>query len=91
MPLEGGLGRVEGYSHMSLLFNLDKNKIGDRGCRHISGGVWLLIKGVDMRIVQIISVSCGVREEGCRVMTKRKGRLEWINCILVVTQVNTTK
>ena len=76
---------------MSLILNSAGNTIGDRGCRHISGEGWLQMKGVDLRIVQIISVSCGVREEGCRAMAKRKGRLEWIGCILVVNQVLTTK
>ena len=49
------------------------------------------MKRVDMCINQNISGDCGVREEGCRAMAKRKERLEWINCILVVTQVGTTK
>ena len=49
------------------------------------------MKIVYMRINQNISDSCGVREEGCRAMAKRKGRLDRIDCFLVVTQVNTTK
>ena len=61
---------------MSLLLNSGYNKIGDRGCRHISGGGWPRMKGVGMGINQNISGGCGVREEGCRAMAKRKGRLE---------------
>ena len=76
---------------MSLLLNSAGNKIGDRGCRHISGGAWLRVEGVYMGIHQNISEGCGVREEGCRAMAKRQGRLELITCILVVTQVDTTK
>ena len=49
------------------------------------------MKRVSMSIYQNISVDCGVSEEGCRAMAKRKGRLGWISCILVVTQANTTK
>ena len=49
------------------------------------------MKGVDMGIIQNISDSCGVREEGCRAMTKRKRHPEGIICILVVTQVGTIK
>ena len=49
------------------------------------------MKRVGMGINQNISGDCGVREEGCRVMAKRKGRMEWIDCKLVVTQVGTTK
>ena len=48
------------------------------------------MKGVNMSIIQNISDSCGVREEGCRAMAKRLGYLEWINCRLVVTQVMAT-
>ena len=44
-----------------------------------------------MSINQNISEDCGVKEEGCRAMVKRKERLEMIGCILVVTQVGTTK
>ena len=76
---------------MSLLLNLDSNKIGDRGCRYISEGVWPQVKGVEMRIIQNISGRCGVREEGCRAIAKQKWHLEWIDCILTVTQVMTTK
>ena len=70
---------------MSLLLNLDENKIGDRGCRHISGGGWPRVKRVDMGINQNISEDCGVREEGCRAMAKQKRHLEVISCILVIT------
>ena len=49
------------------------------------------MKRVDMGINQNISVNCGVREEGCSVMAKWKGNLELISCILVVTQVLSTK
>ena len=49
------------------------------------------MKGVIMGINQNISVDCGVREEGCRAMAKRKERLQSIWCILVVTQVHQTK
>ena len=49
------------------------------------------MKGVHMRINQHFSGDCGVREEGCREMAKRKERLQSIFCILVVTQVRTTK
>ena len=76
---------------MSLIRNSDRNKIGDRGCRHISWGGWLGMKGVGMRINQNISAVCSVREEGCRAMTKWKGRLEYISCILVVTKINKIK
>ena len=76
---------------MLLLLNSDDNKIGDRGCRHISGGGWQGVKRVEMGINQNILGDCSVREEGCRAMAKWKGHLEWINCILVVTQVMTTK
>ena len=75
---------------MSLLLKSDWNKIGDRGCQHISGGEWPRLKGVDMGIHQNISGDCGMREEGCRAMAKQKGRLELITCILIVTQVGTT-
>ena len=44
-----------------------------------------------MRIIQNISGRCGVREEGCRAIAKQKWHLEWIDCILTVTQVMTTK
>ena len=44
-----------------------------------------------MRIHQNMSGDCDVREEGCRAMTKRKGRLDMIDCKLVVTQVYSTK
>ena len=74
-----------------MLLNSEFNKIGDRGCRHISEGGWPRLKGVHMGINQNISGDCGVREEGCRAMAKLKERLGWINCILVVTQVGTTK
>ena len=73
---------------MYLLLNSGQNKIGDRGCRHISGVGW---PRVDIRIHQNISGNCGVREEGCRAMAKRKEHLEGIDCILVVTQVESTK
>ena len=79
---------------MSLLLNLGLNIIGDRGCRHISGGGWLRVKRVGMRKNQNISGDCSVREVGCRAMTnmaKQQGCLKWINCILAVTQVETTK
>ena len=69
---------------MSLLLNLAKNKIGDRGCWHISGGDWQGVRRVNMGINQNISEGCGVREEGCREMAKRQGHLGWISCILVV-------
>ena len=49
------------------------------------------MKNFYMGINQNNSGDCGVREEGCRAMAKRKGRLWWISCILVVTQVLTTK
>ena len=49
------------------------------------------MKRVGMGIQQNSSEGCGVREEGCRVMAKRKGHLERINCILVLTQVGITK
>ena len=49
------------------------------------------MKAVDMRIHQNVSGGCGVSEEGCRAMATRKGRLERINCRLVVTQVYSTK
>ena len=61
---------------MSLLLNLGSNNIGDRGCRYISGGGWLRVEGVVMGINQNISGDCGVREEGCRAMSKWKGYLE---------------
>ena len=51
-PLEGGLGGVEEDSLMSLLFNSDVNRIGDRDCRHIIGGGWLRGKRVKMGINQ---------------------------------------
>ena len=73
------------------MIRLDKNKIGDRSCRHISRGGWLRVIRVYMGINQNISEGCGVREEGCRAIAKRKERLEWINCMLVVTKVGTTK
>ena len=90
-PLKGGLGGVGGDWAMSLLLNSAGNKIGDRGCRHISGGDWPRLKAVSKRINQNNSEDCDVREEGSRAMAKRKGRLEWISCILVVTQVGTAK
>ena len=49
------------------------------------------MKSVNISINQNISVNCGMREEGCKAMAKRKERLEWINCILEVTQVETVK
>ena len=49
------------------------------------------MKEVFMSIIQNISDRCGVSEEGCRAMAKQKGHLEGIYCILVVTQVRTTK
>ena len=49
------------------------------------------MKRVGMGIHHNISEDCGVREEGCRAMAKRKGYLEWIDCISVVTQVIATK
>ena len=76
---------------MLLLLYSGKNKIGDRGYRYMSGGGWPRVKRFDISIYQNISEDCGVREEGCRAMAKWKGHLEWIRCILVVTQVLTTK
>ena len=76
---------------MSLLLNSGWNKIGDRGCRHIGGGGWPRVKEVYMGIHHNMSGNCGVREEGCRAMAKRKGHLEYISCILVVTQVMAIK
>ena len=49
------------------------------------------MKEVVIGIIQDISDSCGVREEGCRAMAKWQGCLEWISCISVVIQVVTTK
>ena len=49
------------------------------------------MKRVVMGIHQNISGYCGVREEGSKAMAKQKGQLEWIRCILVETQVGTTK
>ena len=49
------------------------------------------MKGVHLGIDQNISGDCGVREEGCRAMAKRKERLELIYCILIVTQAAITK
>ena len=49
------------------------------------------MKRVNIRIHRNISARCGVREEGCRVMAKLQGQLECISCILVVTQVDSTK
>ena len=76
---------------MSFLLNSDRNKIGDRGCRYISGGGWLRVKVVGMRIHRNISENCDVREEGCRAMVKQQGHPERLYCILVVSQVNTIK
>ena len=44
-----------------------------------------------MSIHQNISEDCGVREEGCRVIGKQQGHLEWFDCTLVVIQVEATK
>ena len=49
------------------------------------------MKIFDMGINQNIPDRCGVREEGCRAMAKRKVHLKFISCILVVTQVDSTK
>ena len=49
------------------------------------------MKGVHMSIHQNNSVSCGVREEGCRAMAKRQGHLEWLHCIILVNKVKITK
>ena len=84
------MGGAGGDKPRSLLLNSGWNKIGDRGCRHINGGGWLQVKVVHMSIQNILG-DCGIREEGCRAMAKRKERLERISCILLVTQVITTK
>ena len=89
--LEGGLGGAGGDCPRSLLLNSDYNIIGDKGCQLFSGGGWPRVKGVCMSINLNISGYCGVREEGCRTMAKRKERLEWINCKLVVIQVMAKK
>ena len=47
-PLEGGLGAAGGDKPMSFLLNSAFNKIGDRGCRHINGGAFLRVRGVQM-------------------------------------------
>ena len=88
-PLEGGLGGVGSDKPKLLLLNSDSNKIGDRGCRYIGVGGWLLVRGVVIGIIQNISDCCGVREEGCRAMTKR--RLGWIGGILAVIQLMAIK
>ena len=76
---------------MSLIFNSDGNKIGDRGCQYIGGGGWLRMKEVGVGICLNSSDTCSVREEGCRAIAKWQGYLELISCILVVTKVHTTK
>ena len=46
--LQSRLEAVGVNSFMSLQFNLDANKICDRGCQHICDGNWPQIKKVDL-------------------------------------------
>ena len=71
-----------------MLKNSGWNKIGDSGCRHINRGDW---PRVNIRIHKNNLDSCGVREEGCRLLTKQQGNLEMLSCIIVVIKVVVTK
>lgn len=54
--------------------------MSDRGCKNISGAGWLKLKSVWISPPINISGSCGVREEGCRSITKYQRRLECLFC-----------
>ena len=66
-------GQMEKFGEIGpwyFLFDLDGNKICDKGCQNITKRDWPSMRIFEISIFLNISVVCGIREEGCRFMAK---------------------
>ena len=81
--------RVDGFR--LLFFHTGFNKICDRSCQHLCKGSWLLLQTTYISIHFYSSGSCGIREEGCRLMAKQRVYIKFIWCKILVKKVLITK